>query len=107
MIIEDEPHAMQLLEDHIAKVPFLELAAKSYDAMDAMNFLSRQAVDVIFLDINMPLLSGIEMAAMINKRQKIIFTTAYSEYAIDSFEYHVIDYLLKPVTFRRFMQGSK
>lgn len=105
MIVEDEPHAMQLLEDHIAKVPFLELAAKSYDAMEAIHFLSVNVVDVIFLDINMPLLTGIEMAAMIQKEQKIIFTTAYSEYAIDSFEYHVIDYLLKPITFKRFMQS--
>ncbi len=105
LIVEDEPHAMQLLEDHIAKVPYLRLAGKSYDAMDALNFLSANTVDVIFLDINMPILSGMEMAAMIKKEQKIIFTTAYSAYAVDSFEYHVIDYLLKPITFKRFMQS--
>jgi len=105
MIVEDEPHAMQLLEDHITKVPFLQLVAKCYDAMDAVSFLGNHTVDVIFLDINMPRLTGIEMAAMIAKDQKLIFTTAYSEYALDSFEYNVIDYLLKPITFKRFMQA--
>lgn len=105
MIVEDEPHAMQLLEDYISKIPFLQLETKCYDAMAAVSFLREHTVDVIFLDINMPLLTGIEMAAMISKEQKIIFTTAYSEYAMDSFEYHVVDYLLKPITFKRFMQA--
>lgn len=105
MIVEDEPHAMQLLDDYINKIPFLQLESKCYDAMSAVAFLRSQTVDVIFLDINMPLLTGIEMAAMISKEQKIIFTTAYSEYALDSFEYHVVDYLLKPITFKRFMQA--
>jgi two-component system LytT family response regulator len=105
MIVEDEPHAMQLLDDYIAKIPFLQMETKCYDAMAAIAFLRNHTVDVIFLDINMPLLTGIEMAAMISKEQKIIFTTAYSEYALDSFEYHVIDYLLKPITFKRFVQA--
>ena len=105
MIVEDEPHAMQLLEDYITKTPFLKLETKCYDAMAAVSFLGNHAVDVIFLDINMPLLTGIEMAAMVPKDQKIIFTTAYSEYALDSFEYHVVDYLLKPITFKRFIQA--
>lgn len=105
MIVEDEPNAMKLLEDYISKLPFLQLRGKAYDAMDAVRLLSGQTVDVIFLDINMPHVTGIEMAAMIGKEQKIIFTTAYSEYAIDSFEYHVVDYLLKPITFKRFMQA--
>lgn len=105
MIVEDEPHAMQLLEDHIAKTALLDLRASCYDAGEALAFLVTNKVDVIFLDINMPLLSGLEMAAMIAPDQKIIFTTAYSDYALDSFEFHVIDYLLKPVTFRRFMQS--
>ena len=105
MIVEDEPHAMQLLEDHIAKTALLDLRTSCYDAGEALSFLATHMVDVIFLDINMPLLSGLEMAAMIAPDQKIIFTTAYSDYALDSFEFHVIDYLLKPVTFRRFMQA--
>lgn len=107
LIIEDEPHAMQLLEDHIAKVPYLQLKGKCYDAFEALDFLNRQKIDVIFLDINMPQLSGLEMAAMSDKTQKIIFTTAYSEYALDSFDYQVIDYLLKPISFKRFMIAVK
>ncbi len=105
MIVEDEPHAMLLLQDHISKVPFLELQANSYDAMSAMEVLKDKRVDVIFLDINMPKITGIEMAAMLPKDQKLIFTTAYSAYALDSFEYHVVDYLLKPISFKRFMQA--
>lgn len=105
IIVEDEPNAMKLLEDHAAKLPFLRVLHRSYDAMDAIRFLRDSKVDVIFLDINMPRLSGIEMAAMVEKTQKIIFTTAYSEHALDSFEYHVVDYLLKPITFKRFVQS--
>jgi DNA-binding LytR/AlgR family response regulator len=103
--VEDEPNAVQLLQDHIGKVPFLELKAVCFDAMEAMAFLKQQQADVLFLDINMPRLSGLELAAMLPAGQKIIFTTAYSEYALDSFEYHVIDYLLKPITFKRFIQA--
>ncbi|HEX7691648.1 MAG TPA: LytTR family DNA-binding domain-containing protein [Sediminibacterium sp.] len=105
IIVEDEPNAVQLLQDHIGKVPFLELKTVCFDAMEAMAFFKQQQADVLFLDINMPRLSGLELAAMLPAGQKIIFTTAYSEYALDSFEYHVIDYLLKPITFKRFMQA--
>lgn len=105
LIVEDEPRAMRLLEDYMNKVPFMKLCGKCYDATEALAFLQGQQVDVIFLDINMPLLTGLEMAAMVPKDQKIIFTTAYSEYAIESFDYHVVDYLLKPITFNRFMQA--
>ena len=73
MIVEDEPHAMQLLEDHIAKTALLDLRSCCYDAGEALAFLATNKVDVIFLDINMPLLSGLEMAAMIAPDQKIIF----------------------------------
>lgn len=105
MIVEDEPHAVLLLKDHIGKIPFLELTGNCYDAMSAIDFLKNHSVDVILLDINLPRISGIEMAAMLPKEQKLIFTTAYSEYALDSFDYHVIDYLLKPISFKRFMQA--
>lgn len=105
LIVEDEPNAMLLLQDHISKVPFLALKGSCYDAMEAMRFLKEQHVDVLFLDINMPRLTGMELAAMLPVSQKIIFTTAYSEYALDSFDYHVIDYLLKPISFKRFMQA--
>ena len=105
IIVEDEPNAVQLLQDHIGKVPFLELKTVCFDAMEAMAFFKQQQADVLFLDINMPRLSGLELAAMLPAGQKIIFTTAYSEYALDSFEYHVIDYLLKPIPFDRFLKA--
>ncbi len=105
IIVEDEPHAMQLLEDHIGKVPFLQAEARFFDAMEALRYLERHPVDLIFLDINMPGLSGLDMAAMLPAKQKLIFTTAYAEHALDSFEYYVVDYLLKPISFKRFMQA--
>ncbi len=104
-MIEDEPLAMQLLEDHIAKLPMLELKAKMYDALETMQFLQRNTVDVIFLDINLPSLSGLEMASLLKPEQKIIFTTAYAAHALESFAFHVVDYLLKPITFKRFLQA--
>lgn len=105
LIVEDEPLAMQLMEDYIRKLPMLHLKGKCYDALEAMEWLKHQKADVIFLDINMPALSGLEMAALIPKDQRIIFTTAYAEHALDSFSFHVIDYLLKPVSFKRFLQA--
>lgn len=107
LIVEDEPLAMQLMEDYIRKLPMLHLKGKCYDALEAMEWLKHQKADVIFLDINMPALSGLEMAALIPKDQRIIFTTAYAEHALDSFSFHVIDYLLKPVSFKRFLQAIK
>jgi len=105
LIVEDEPLAMQLMEDYIRKLSILQLKGKCYDALEAIALLQQQKVDVIFLDINMPALSGLEMAALIPKDQRIIFTTAYAEHALDSFSFHVIDYLLKPVSFKRFLQA--
>lgn len=105
LIVEDEPLAMQLMEDYIRKLPMLHLKGKCYDALEAMEWLKHRKADVIFLDINMPALSGLEMAALIPKDQRIIFTTAYAEHALDSFAFHVIDYLLKPVSFKRFLQA--
>jgi two-component system LytT family response regulator len=105
LVIDDEPNAGQLLEDYIAKIPHLTLKGKCYDAMEALEFLEHSRVDLIFLDINMPRLSGMELAHLLPRQQKIIFTTAYSEYAIESYEYNVIDYLLKPITFKRFLKA--
>lgn len=105
MIVEDEPHALRLLEDHIGKLSFLQLEARFFDAMEALEYLQKQSIDLIFLDINLPGLSGMDLAAMLPPQQKLIFTTAYAEYALDSFEYQVVDYLLKPISFKRFMQA--
>ncbi|HMH24306.1 MAG TPA: LytTR family DNA-binding domain-containing protein [Puia sp.] len=105
LVIDDEPNAGKLLEDYIAKIPHLTLKGKCYNAMEAMEFLGHTPVDLIFLDINMPRLSGMELAHLLPRHQKIIFTTAYSEYAIESYEYNVIDYLLKPISFKRFLKA--
>jgi two-component system LytT family response regulator len=105
LIVDDEPNAVQLLEDHIRKVPFLQLKAKCYDAFEVLEFLRSDKVQLIFMDINMPQLSGMDLAAMLPRDQHIIFSTAYANYALEGYEYNAVDYLLKPVTFKRFMQA--
>ena len=105
LIIDDEPNAGQLLQDYISKVPYLTLKGICFDALEALEFLSHSQTDIIFLDINMPDLTGMELINMLPRDQKVIFTTAYSEYAIQSYEYNAVDYLLKPITFKRFMMA--
>ncbi|MDF2190069.1 LytTR family DNA-binding domain-containing protein [Paraflavitalea sp. CAU 1676] len=105
LIVDDEPNAVQLLEDHIRKVPFLQLKAKCFDAFEVLEFLKTDSVHLIFMDINMPQLSGMDLAAMLPKEQHIIFSTAYANYALEGYEYNAVDYLLKPITFKRFMQA--
>ena len=104
LIVDDEPLAVNLLEGYIAQVPFLSLSGKCYNAMEALAFLHRQEVDLVFLDINMPKLSGLEMAGSLGS-QIIIFTTAYSQHAVESYEKDAVDYLLKPITFDRFVRA--
>jgi len=103
LIIEDEPNAQQLLQDYISKVPYLTLKGTCFDALEALEFLGHSQADLIFLDINMPDLTGIELIHMLPKEQKVIFTTASSDHAIESYEYNAVDYLLKPITFKRFL----
>lgn len=103
LIVDDEPLAVNLLEGYITQVPFLSLSGKCYNAMEALAFLHKQEVDLVFLDINMPKLSGLEMAGSLS--QLIIFTTAYSQHAVESYEKDAVDYLLKPITFDRFVRA--
>ncbi len=105
IIIDDEPNALALLDGYIEKIPSLQLMGKFFDAVDALEFLKKQQVEVIFTDINMPLLTGFELADILPRNQKFVFTTAYAEHALTSFSFHVIDYLLKPITFKRFSQA--
>ena len=105
LIVDDEPNAGRLLQDYIGKVPYLILKGICFDATEALEWLSHSSADLLFLDINMPGLSGIELVNILPKEQKVIFTTAYSEYALQSYEYNVVDYLLKPITFQRFMMA--
>jgi two-component system, LytTR family, response regulator len=102
LIVDDEPNAVNLLEMLIRQNTNWLILEKCYDAREALAFLKTQPVDLIFLDINMPHLTGMEMAALLPPSTSIVFTTAYSEYAADSYGFHTIDYLLKPITLKRF-----
>ena len=103
--IDDEPVALQVIEHHIAKVPFIELKSTFTDAFMAIDYLQKQQVDLIFLDIKMPDISGIEFLRSLNTSPMVIFTTAYSEHALLSFELDAIDYLLKPFSMSRFLKA--
>lgn len=102
LIVDDEPNAVDLLEMFIRQNTTWDLRAKCYDAREALSFLKTNTVDLIFLDINMPHLTGMEMAALLPASTSIVFTTAYSEYAAESYSFQTIDYLLKPITLKRF-----
>jgi two-component system, LytTR family, response regulator len=103
LIVEDEPNAMKIIQNYIAQLPSLELAGSCKDGEDALKFITQQEVDLIFLDINLPDISGLELTGQLGA-QNIIITTAYSEYAVESYSFNAIDYLLKPITFNRFCQ---
>ena len=105
MIVDDEPFAVNLLEEYIAQVPSLQLMFKCYNAMEALEFLKLHTVDLLFIDINMPQLTGMQLVPLLPAGQLFIFTTAYSEFAIESYEKDAVDYLLKPVTFDRFLKA--
>ncbi len=105
ILIDDEPSALELLEDYVSKTSFLELKGQFDNGQDALNFLSEQPVDVIITDIVMPGMSGLELAAVLPPDQKFIFITGHEKYALHSFGYRVIDYILKPVPFPRFLQA--
>lgn len=100
--IDDEPKALKVIESHVSKLKNLELMAEFTDPLKAISFLRDNPVDLVFLDINMPRMSGMELLAELKVRPQLIFTTAYSEYALDSYSYNAVDYLLKPFEFDRF-----
>ncbi len=106
LIVDDEPGAHYVLEAHIEKVQALQIVGHCYNAMETANFLHREKVDVVFLDINMPELSGLDLLKTLNNNHpRIILTTAYSEFALESYEYDVVDYILKPISFPRFLKA--
>jgi two-component system LytT family response regulator len=106
VIIDDEPNAVKLLEILIRDNTSWDLLYKCHDAAEALSFFKERQPDFIFLDINMPGLNGMELASLLPEEIKIIFTTAYSEYALESYRFQTIDYLLKPVTLQRFMAST-
>lgn len=103
--IDDEPMALEVVRSHASKVPFLELKAEFTDAFQALEYLQKESIDLIFLDIKMPDISGIEFFNSLRKKPLLVFTTAYTEYAVTSFEMDAIDYLLKPFSLTRFIQA--
>src|SRR5437764_8336896 len=105
MLVEDEPLAIQLLANHISKISFLELASTFTNPMEGLISVNTNPVDLIFLDIQMPQLTGIQFMKLLQNRAQVIITSAYEEYAIEGFEHNVTDYLLKPVSFERFYKA--
>ena len=105
MIVDDELTAREILQHHLQKIDSIEVVANCKNALEAFSVLNTKAIDLIFLDINMPDISGLSFAKAIGKDTKIIFTTAYREYAIDGFDLQAVDYLLKPISLERLIQA--
>ena len=105
VIIDDEPAAIDVLKFHLSSIPFVVLKKTFRDPLDALEYLPQHKIDLIFLDINMPKLSGISFPKFLQNPPLIIFTTAYSEYALESYNLKAVDYLLKPIEFDRLLQA--
>jgi len=106
LAIDDEPLALDIIEEYVSKVPFLNLVNKCTDVMLATETLKNEQIDLLFLDIQMPQLTGIEFLNTLDYKPAVIFTTAYDEYAVESYSFNTIDYLLKPISFERFMKAA-
>src|SRR5438045_3516703 len=105
IVADDEPLAVQLLANYIQKTPACELVFKSTNILHVLKYLETNNCDLIFLDIQMPELTGIQFLKLVQDKSKFIFTTAYPEYALQSYEYDVLDYLVKPITYERFLMS--
>jgi len=105
LIVDDEPHALEILEKYIAHFPEIELVDKCYNAVQAFQILQKKAIDLLFLDIKMPGLLGTELVRTLKNPPRIIFTTAYQDYALEGFDLNAVDYLLKPIPFDRFLKA--
>jgi DNA-binding LytR/AlgR family response regulator len=105
IIVDDEPLAREGLEMKVAKMGFLEIVGQFYNGLDANRFLSEHTVDLVFLDIQMPDITGLELLRTLKNPPLVIFTTAFSQFALDSYELDAVDYLLKPIDFQRFVKA--
>lgn len=105
IIVDDERVAREILEQHLSKISRMEVVASCKNVPEAFDVMNSKEVDLIFLDINLPEVSGLSFARTINQQVKVIFTTAYREYAVDGFNLQAVDYLLKPISFERLMQA--
>ncbi len=106
LIVDDEPLALELIEDYVLKTPFLELVNKFNSPFQAIDALQSEKIDLIFLDIQMPGLSGIDFSKLLHNGPKVIFTTAYSQYALEGFKVDALDYLVKPINYQEFLKAS-
>jgi two-component system LytT family response regulator len=107
VIVDDKPLAIDILTDYVSKVPFMALTFSSTNPLEALNHVMEGHTDLVFLDIQMPELNGLQFIKITQGKCKVIFTTAYSEYAVEGFDNDAIDYLLKPISFERFYQSAK
>lgn len=105
--IDDESYALEVIKSHASKVPFLELRATFTNPIQGLEYLKNEPIQLVFLDINMPDISGIDLAALVPKETVVIFTTAYSDYAVKGFELDAMDYLLKPFNLSRFLKACQ
>jgi len=105
--IDDEPFALEVIKAHAKKVSFLELHETFVSAKEALEYLKKNPIDVVFLDINMPDISGLDFSQLLPNDTSVIFTTAYSQYAVDAFNLNAVDYLTKPIEFTRFMKACQ
>lgn len=106
VIVDDEPMALNLVESYVKKTPFLELLKKCSSALEALEFIGEHPVDLLFLDIQMPDLTGLEFSKMLDKNTKVIFTTAFDQYALEGFKVEALDYLLKPFDYAEFLNAA-
>lgn len=107
LVVDDKPLAIDILTDYVAKVPFLQLAGSSQNPLEALHWVGERRIDLIFLDIQMPQLTGLQFLQALDRRAPVVLTTAYPDYALAGFEHDVIDYLLKPIPFERFYQAAQ
>lgn len=105
LIVDDEPVARDILVAYVEKIPNLKLVKSCKNALEAFDIINSQKIDIFFLDINMPEINGLSLAKLIPKESKVIFTTAYREYAVEGFNLKAVDYLLKPIAFDRFLEA--
>ena len=105
-IVDDEPLAVELLASYVKKIPFLELCGKYNNATDVLHGIAEAPVDLLFLDIQMPELNGLELSRMVPENTRIVFTTAFDQYAVDGFRVNALDYLLKPISYADFLEAS-
>ncbi|TKC00838.1 LytR/AlgR family response regulator transcription factor [Pedobacter cryophilus] len=107
LVVDDEPLAIDILEDYISKIPFLSLVKSYQNPIEALSAVQEGDIDLVFLDVQMPELTGIQFLKIANGKCKVILTTAYSQYALDGYELNVVDYLLKPIAFDRFYKAAQ